>query len=130
MPFTMAAVMCGNACRSLSAAMLGSTSLPTCAPACDPSTAKNARTPTIAATARCIAFLRCRTFGRKTGFHFSCKCSGLMSFTPSIADVRERVGETEQAHLHHHAGGQQGWRLGMQDLVQQLPRAQVRIELE
>src|SRR5712671_1307396 len=108
MPFTMAGVMFGNCCSSLSAAVFGSTSLPTCAPA---GIARNARkpTPTIARSARCMS---------------------VMLFPPSVADIRERIGEPEQPHLHHHPGGEQRGRLGVQDLLPQLPRAHVRIELE
>src|SRR5258708_7131862 len=105
----MAGVMFGNCCSSLSVAMFGSTSLPTCAPAGATSAARNAKPPTIAAKARCIS---------------------LMSLAPSIADIRERVGEAEQPHLHHHPGGEQGGRLGMHDLLDELPIPHARIKRE
>src|SRR5262245_21098898 len=101
-PITIAGVIWGSACRSLSHAALGS-SKPVCAPAgsiASTSNPKNAMTRTIAPIA-------CRVV--------------VMGSAPSIAFVRKHVGEAQEPQLHHHAGRQQRRCLGAHHLLQQLP---------
>src|SRR5579872_6171538 len=108
----MSGVRFGKDCRSPSEAVLKSTSLPACACAGALATATSANVPTRAESIATIILLK------------------VISCTPSVADVGERIGEAQEAHLYHHAGGEQGRGFGAHDLVHQLPRVQIRIELE
>src|SRR5438046_4124336 len=120
MPVTMAGVMNGNSRSSLSAAALGSTNLPICAPAGAASTATNARTARRARARRDIAVMSITPCARS---------EQALNARP-VAGVRVGVGKTEQAELQHHPGRQHRRCLGPHDFLHQFPGGHVGIEIE
>src|SRR5262245_43419142 len=107
-PFTIAGVMWGRACSSLSDAALGSTR-PVCAPADGIASTSKPKNTIPNATTRAIAPIACCMV-----------VMGIMGSAPSIAFIRKHIGETQEPQLHHHARRQQRRRLGAHHLLQQL----------